>query len=99
MENFVTDYVYFDNDTKEFKNVHIKLNVLDDKFIINITSEHILQEVSILEILKQFNNNFTKKLRISLVEDCDIFVTDKNGKRKIELEYGEFFIKNTIKES
>ncbi len=99
MENFVTDYVYFDEKTKEFKNVHIKINVVKDEFLINITSEDILEDVAILEILKQLNNNFTKKLRISLVEECEIFVNDKNGTRKIELEYGEFFIKKTIKQS
>lgn len=99
MDNFVTDYVYFDEETQEFKNVNIKMNVLRDEFIINISSEDILKDSSVLEILKQLNNNFTKKLRISLVEECEIFVIDKDGNRKIELEYGEFFIKKTIKQS
>ena len=99
MYNFVTDYVYFDENTKEFKNVHIKINIVKSEFVINIISEDILEDVSVLEILKQLNNNFTKKLRISLVEECEIFVIDKNGTRKIELEYGEFFIKRAIKQS
>ncbi len=38
MDNFVTDYVYFDEETQEFKNVNIKMNVLKDEFIINISS-------------------------------------------------------------
>lgn len=96
MDNFVTDYVYFDEEGDEFKNVHIQMNIIDDEFVINISSEEYLKDRDILEILKQLNNNFTKKLRISLVEECEIFVTDKEHKRKIELEHGEFFIKKTI---
>lgn len=99
MDNFVTDYVYFNEEKNDFENVHIKLNVEEDHFLINITSEHILEDVAVLEILKQLNNNFTKRLRISLVEECKIFINDKNGKRQIELEYGDFFIKKTIKQS
>ena len=99
MDNFVTDYVYFDENTQEFKNVNIKMNIVKDEFVINISSEDILEDSAVLEILKQLNNNFTKKLKISLIEECEIFVTDKSGNRKIELEYGEFFIKRTIKQS
>ena len=99
MDNFVTDYVYFDDSINEFKNVHIKINIVKEKFVIDISSEDILKDSCILEILKQLNNNLTRKLRISLVDECEIFVTDKDSKRKIELEYGEFFIKNTIKQS
>ena len=84
---------------KNLKMFMLKLNVLKNEFVINIISEDILEDVSVLEILKQLNNNFTKKLRISLVEECEIFVIDKNGTRKIELEYGEFFIKRAIKQS
>ncbi len=99
MDNFVTDYVYFDDSSNEFKNVNIKINIIKEKFVIEISSNDILKDSCVLEILKQLNNNLTKKLRISLVEECEIFVIDKNNKRKIELEYGEFFIKNTIKQS
>ena len=98
MDNFVTDYVYFDEDTNEFKNVHIKINIVKNDFIITISSEEELKDSSVLEILKQLNNNLTKKLRISLVEECQIFVESKESKRKIELEYGDFFIKRSIKE-
>nr|WP_317358618.1 hypothetical protein [uncultured Tyzzerella sp.] len=99
MDNFVTDYVYFDEENNDFKNVHININVIKEEFVINIKSEDILEDCAVLEILKQLNNNLTKKLRISLVDECEIFVIDKNGTRKIELEYGEFFIKKTIKQS
>ncbi|WP_317367794.1 hypothetical protein [uncultured Tyzzerella sp.] len=99
MDNFVTDYVYFDEEVQEFKNVHIKINVVKDDFVINISSEEILKDGDVLVILKQLENNLTKKLRISLVEECEIFITDKEGTRKIELEYGGFFIKKTIKQS
>ena len=45
----------------------LKLNVLKNEFVINIISKDILEDVAVIEILKQFNNNFTKKLRISLI--------------------------------
>lgn len=99
MDNFVTDYVYFDEEEKDFKNVHINIKIVKDKFVINITSKEKLKDINVLEILKQLSNNFTKKLRISLVEECEIFVNDECGTRKIELEYGEFFIKKSIKQS
>ncbi len=99
MDNFVTDYVYFNDETQDFENVHIKLELDKDDFIVNISSEYDLSDTCILEILKQLNNNFTKRLRISLVEECKIFINDKNGIREIILEYGDFFIKKTIKQN
>lgn len=99
MDNFTTDYVYFDENTNDFKNINIKINIVKNQFLISITSEDTLDDICILDILRQFENNFTRKMRISLVDECEIFVEDKIGKRKIELEYGDFFIKKSIKQS
>ena len=52
---------------KNLKMFMLKLNVLKNEFVINIISKDILEDVAVIEILKQFNNNFTKKLRISLI--------------------------------
>lgn len=98
MDKFTTDYVYFDNDAQEFSNANIKIDVVSDKFIIKIITENELKDVSILDILRQLNDNFMKRIRVSLVEECEIYVIDKTGTKRVEVCYGEFFIRKIIKQ-
>lgn len=93
---FETDFIYTDVKTDEFKNVHIKLNVDGDDFLLDIFSDEELLKNEIEEILNQLNSAFFRRVRISLVDECRIVVRSKNKNKRIEIIDNGIVVKNII---
>lgn len=92
--DFNTDYTYMDSKTGDFKNVHIKLNVGENSFILELSAEEMLDKTIIQELLNQLVSNAFRKLRISLAEDCKIVLIAGGRRYKVSVADNGIVVNN-----
>lgn len=96
IDSFETDFVYSDIKTDELKNVHIKLNVDGDEFLLDIFSEEPLLKNELEEILNQLNASFFRRVRISITSECKIIARTPRDENLIKVEDSGIIVKRII---
>lgn len=75
---FETDCVYEDKESGEFRNIHIKLEVVDDYFELLLISDEMINKKFVEETLTLISTSMFQNFRISIVKDCIVKLKVKN---------------------
>lgn len=69
---YETDFVYNELGSDEFKNLHIVLKMDNDKLKLILNSNTLIEKAELANIIKILQNDYFKKLKIEIIEECEV---------------------------
>lgn len=71
---YETDFVYNELGSDEFKNLHIVLKMSGDNLILILNSNTLIEKSELTNIIKILQNDYFKKLKIGIIEECEVIL-------------------------
>ncbi len=83
--SYEQDYVYTKVGQGDIANVHIILNVGEEKIDLTIVAEELLVKAELEEILNALQITKFNKMRVDLAEECNIYLNVKEEITKVNV--------------
>ncbi len=91
--NYTMNYVYTPVGTTDLKTLEVVIKIINSCVNLTLVSDEMIDEASMPNVIKGLQKNLFNKMKLDILNDCDINIIVDNTKYEIEYKDNSFVIK------